>query len=686
MRDRQHDRIARIREEIHQAFQAEIAQVGDADAVIVAEELAQIAQASDLDEGTTDRHALLDTLVALMHEPKQGPVVLAGPAGAGKSTAAATLAEHAKKELGHQLLWISAIDPVTLSQGLMTVARRLGGVARDVEAIAQGASDAADRFWRLLDEAESRWLLVFDEADDPKVLAPAGDALAGVGNLTGWVRSSARGLVLVTSRETDQRVWGEIQLLPVDALEESEAVQMLRRLAPAAGDKVLPRRGGDLRVEGAAYLLASPNQQRHGDPPQTGDRELDHAPADTALAADSVVPRRAEASLAQSRDIGRAAHNAVDASELLAVPGRDLRILSHSDREETQARVTRWRELLSAYPPGSFGAQGSAMVLDAVAIVSEALIADRDERTALRLMRAASAHLKVLGRHDRGGFRVRRAWAEAWSELGHYWRAERLLRRLSGDEQRVKGFSDPRTAMLLLWALIGRDQLQQAAEGFQALTSLAQSQDIDLSMLGHFECRKNWTLGQLGLVEESAKGYGGVIEGRSTVLGPDDPETLDARHSLAKMLVLNGQGVQAIPLLESLVEDRAHVLGERHPDTLETWKYLHLARMQAEPRNGRALARAIKKLEHILRTQDESHGPGHPMTRDTAAWLPKLHRLKGQLRFPDEPPDLALRHRKEIPDDLRPALLVTGQSQPPSRPSRRRRASGRPTRTRKAVR
>src|SRR5580704_1099951 len=109
------------------------------------------------------------------------------------------------------------------------------------------------------------------------------------------------------------------------------------------------------------------------------------------------------------------------------------------------------------------------------------------------------------------------------------------------------GFCDPRTAMLMLWALIGHDQWQQAAAGFQALTSLAQSQDISLSMLGHVECRKNWALGQLGLVEESARGYDSVIEGRSAVLGPDDPETLDAQHSLAKMLVLNGQGTQAIP-------------------------------------------------------------------------------------------------------------------------------------------
>ncbi|MET7771955.1 tetratricopeptide repeat protein [Nocardia sp. NPDC005366] len=348
----------------------------------------------------------------------------------------------------------------------------------------------------------------------------------------------------------------------------------------------------------------------------------DHTSTDSMPATGTIVPRHAGATHARRRHTGHAASSTVDILELLAVPGRDLRILSHDDRQRTWSLVTGMRELLSAYPAGRFGAPGSAMVLEAVAAVSEALIADRNERTAVRLMRAGSPHLQVLGRHDQRGFRVRRAWAEAWSELGYYRMAERLLRRLRGDEQRIKNSADPRTEMLLLWTLVGRDQLPQAAEGFQTLnTSLVRAQEIDISTLGHLECRGNWVLGQQGLVEESAKGYGRVIEGRSTVLGPDDSETLDARHSLGKMLVLNSEGAQAIPLLESLLKVRKSVLGERHPDTLETSKYLCLAGIQAELRNDRALAWTIEELQYILRAQAESHGLGHPMTRDTAARL-----------------------------------------------------------------
>jgi hypothetical protein len=138
-------------------------------------------------------------------------------------------------------------------------AQQLGG-AHDVEAIKRAGADAADRFWRLLENASPRWLLVFDEADDPRVLA-AGDSPAGVQDMTGWVRSSARGLALVTSRETDPRMWGAAQLRAIGELREAEAAQMLLELAPSAGDedqaRALARRLGghplSLRLAGS-YL------------------------------------------------------------------------------------------------------------------------------------------------------------------------------------------------------------------------------------------------------------------------------------------------------------------------------------------------------------------------------------------------------------------------------------------------
>ena len=223
-------------------------------------DLAASASARDPDhirgDDFSDRRLLLNELAALLGDSQHGPVVLAGPGGTGKTTVAMSLAEHAQA-LGRDVWWVSASDPVTLLRGLTAVARHLGE-AGDVNAIARDEADAADRFWRLLENASSEWLLIFDEADDPAVLA-AGGSPAGVQDLTGWVRSSARGLALVTSREADPRMWEAARLLRVGELPEADAVQMLLALAPAAGEeseaRALARRLGrhplSLRLAGS---------------------------------------------------------------------------------------------------------------------------------------------------------------------------------------------------------------------------------------------------------------------------------------------------------------------------------------------------------------------------------------------------------------------------------------------------
>ncbi|MEO3858525.1 hypothetical protein [Acrocarpospora sp. B8E8] len=341
--------------------------------------------------------------------------------------------------------------------------------------------------------------------------------------------------------------------------------------------------------------------------------ELAAPQTDTVPAASTVFPRRAGPYLAQGGNISRAANRAVDALESLAVPGLDLRMMNPSDREETRATIAELRELLSKCPPGTFGAEGSAVILAAVAPLSETLIADRDERTALRLIHAASPQLKFLGRSHPAVFEVRRARAEALSELGQYRRAEKMLHQLSEDERRVFGSDDHRTALLLLWALIGSDRLQKAEEGFRALeTRLAQPRDASTPMLWHLQCRYSWLLGRQGRVSESARGYDGVIVNRSHELGADHADASDARHSKGKMLVFAGEGSQAVALLHGLADDRARVQGDRHADTLETLKYLHLAHALAEPRDDRVVDRSINALLEILHIQDERHGPVYP--------------------------------------------------------------------------
>lgn len=349
------------------------------------------------------------------------------------------------------------------------------------------------------------------------------------------------------------------------------------------------------------------------------------------------------------RDGGHAADNAVVTSESLGAPGRDLRVMNRARREETRARIAQLRELLGRCPAGALGEEGSAMVLAGVAKLSETLIADRDERAALRLIRAAFPCLRLAGRRHPAAFDVRRVRASALCELGQCRRAEMLLRRLSEDERQVFGSDDPRTALLLLWALIGSGRQQEAEAGFRTLDArLAQPQDTSTLMRWHLQCRYSWLLGQQGLVSESAKGYDGVIINRSHELGYDHPDALDARHSKGKMLVLAGDGPSAVTLLRPLADDRARVQGDRHPDTLETLKYLHLASVHAEPHDNYVLGRAIDALGQIMRIQDRRHGPGYPMSCDTAVQLSTLFRLREAISSREPIPDL---RRVPIPDD-----------------------------------
>jgi len=357
--------------------------------------------------------------------------------------------------------------------------------------------------------------------------------------------------------------------------------------------------------------------------------ELAASPVTAVPGAGSVFPRRARVCLAQSRDVSRAAHSAVDVSESLAVPGRDLRVMSHGDREETRARTGELRELLGRCPAGAFGAEDTAMVLATVARLSETLITDRDERAALRLIRAASPHMGFLGRRHPAVLEVRRTWAEALSELGWYPQAETRLRGLSEDEQRVFGSADPRTALLLLWVLVGQGRLREADGGFRSLEDrLTRSQGAGTLVLWHLRCRHSWLQGRLGQVDKSVSDYARVIVSRTNELGEDHADTLDARHSQGKILVVAGQGSQALPFLQALADDRARVQGDRHPDTLETLKYLHLAHVLANPRDDRVLARAIRELVKIDRIQRKRHGQDHPIRQDTAASLRKL--LRGE--------------------------------------------------------
>ncbi|WP_433347586.1 hypothetical protein [Micromonospora sp. CA-111912] len=337
--------------------------------------------------------------------------------------------------------------------------------------------------------------------------------------------------------------------------------------------------------------------------------------------------------LIQSSGQDGVAGSILEGAEFLTTSGQDLRTMSRADRFDTSTAIVQLRTLLRRCRPPSLDPQTCAAMVATVASLSEALIADRDERAALRLIHVASPLANHLGRRHPAVLDVRRCYAQAYCESGNYRKAATLLRRLSKDEEEVFGYGDPQTTLIMLWSLVGLGRLDQAEVGFRSLEArLARSPDTDMRTQFNFRCQYAWLLGQLGHNGESAARYDGIIIDRSHELGFDHADSNDARHSKAKMRVLAHDGVNAITLLEAVAQDRARVQGGSHPDTLESLKYLHLAQVQTQPRDDRILNDAIDLLQHLLPLQTSKHGSLYPMTQDTFKWLGWLYWIRDENR------------------------------------------------------
>ena len=329
----------------------------------------------------------------------------------------------------------------------------------------------------------------------------------------------------------------------------------------------------------------------------------------------------------QGRSLSRAAERAMAATESLTAPRRDLRSTEPGERAEAAARARELERLLRGSRAGAFGAEASAAVLKGVASLARELVSDRDERAAFKLIQVARPHLEFAGPHP-ASFDLQRTRAEALCEIGHPEKAMRMLRGLSNQEKQAFGVVTPKTAMLLLWAQAMVGQVSLADRGFSGLAARLAKSPADVEMLLHVQCRHSWVRGQDRRASESASGYDSVINDRSQWLGSHHADALDARHSKGKMLVANGAGAQAVTILESVAEVRGRLRGDRHPDTLESVKYLHLAQVQQEPRDDRVRRKAIIALDEISHSQVSKHGQDYPMSRDTAGWLGWLRRSR----------------------------------------------------------
>jgi pimeloyl-ACP methyl ester carboxylesterase len=173
-----------------------------------------------------------DLIASIMSDERSRVHVLAGLGGSGKSRLALEIAYRAQRS-GRRVWWV--VVP-RINACMREVASQLNAPENEVER-AWRAGGATDLAWRLLDAHPKRWLLIFDNADDPQRLGPPDGP---VSDGTGWLREplSGNGAVIVTSRYENEDTWGSwstVHHVPPLGDDDGAAMLMNRVGSPLGG-------------------------------------------------------------------------------------------------------------------------------------------------------------------------------------------------------------------------------------------------------------------------------------------------------------------------------------------------------------------------------------------------------------------------------------------------------------------
>jgi tetratricopeptide (TPR) repeat protein len=599
-------------------------------------------------------------------------VVLAGMGGVGKSTVALWLAGEFRRR-GRPVWWVNAADSVSLRGGIVEILRRLEAPEPLIREVSDAAPTAADRFWMFLADrpaASRRALLVFDNADEPSVLAADGTSTPADG--AGWARVGGGIVTVVTTRAGDPRVWGGgVRVVPLKALDDVAAAAVLRGIAAQVSDpggreavELARRLGGlPLALHLAGTYLTSPFARWHTfadyrralDTGQAAVAELDGVRSDPR----ATVSRTWELSLDALG--GRGVERARETLYLLAcfaptspIP---MALLGSAVNENTLRALAELALIGTVTVPGGLpdltlhpvvADTCRARMIDdasipelAVRLISTAAGALEAERPAdwpqwerliphvLALVTWAAAHLAtpvllsllqaagsagyslwlIGNKEGAGGEEIARAVVTAASRLGD--RHPEAIEARHG----------------LGVTLVARGRIREAEQLFHAVLADRRSVQGDAHE-GTLRTRDQLigTILAQGRYDEAEPMYRALMADQEAFLGPEYDDTLTTLVDLAWSVGMRGDAAQAADLCRRALEIDRRVLGDEHPRTLDAWADLaHWtnesgAHQQAEDMAGHVADRVSRVL-----------GARHPLTLTTRATLARTLAALGRL-------------------------------------------------------
>ncbi|GAA3047604.1 hypothetical protein GCM10010448_33260 [Streptomyces glomeratus] len=490
------------------------------------------------------RDALLVALrEALTAGPRGALRVLCGRGGVGKSQLAV---EYAHRFAGEYELawWVSAEEPALIPDRLAALAVKTGA--------AEKGTPVADAMDALADELRTRerWLLVFDNAEDPEAV----DAYLPEGG----------GHVLITSRNPH---W-EGRAVPVDVatFAREESVALLRARVPQlsvndAGRLAQALEDLPLALAQAAALV--------GDGISV-DRFLNlfEASVDTVLqhGRPATYPVSLAGQIRLSTERLRTAHPAaaalLRACALLAPEPFPLHACARVDPDVPllgtvlDSRLEMQEVLRALAQSGLARVQdGSVQVHPLTHAVVRAQMSE-DEREAAAY--AAEALLVAATPDDATDQETQRAWPAVLPHL------------LAADPAALTTAEGRSAAREACWYLMDRGQVQTALPRLEHLLTVWGGQ------LGPDDVHVLWTAtylaracSQAGEHDRARELDADTLSRRQRVLGEDHPDTLDSAMNLAGRLVESGDVEAARTLNEDTLARLRRVLGEDHPRTLD---------------------------------------------------------------------------------------------------------------------
>jgi tetratricopeptide (TPR) repeat protein len=544
-------------------------------------------------------------------------IVLTGLAGVGKTQLAVEYSYRWQADFD-VVWWLRGEQPTSLSADYVALAnqRPLAGHPRVDKGATQAAVVAAVRAWL---ERHHRWLLLFDNVEDPELIRE-------------YLPRTAAGQVLITSQA--ETGWEPLaDPIRVDVLSAADATRFLLARTQQTGPtaKSAARDLADslgylpLCLEQAAgYITAVGTVSLRDYAELFATRTLDLLKRGLPLGYQNSVATTWSMALLRLQESNPGAVGLLSLAAFLDPDGVPLRLVAaQADRLPPSLAIIGRDALAQADAVAALRRHslvkisGERLVVHRLlqAVVRAAMDPDAEREwasTALRLIRAEFPPSSgTLG-----------AWSECERLLPHVLAVVEHALRLDLEAE-ARAWLLHRSAVYLL----SRGQYRQALHHhMQALAGrrllLGENHPDTLESLNDTaEAHR-----ELGELPEALELHEQAFAAREDEFGPDDPRTLSSMNNVAETYRELGDPQLAHNLHRQALERRLRVLGNGHPETLES---MH---------NLAEVLRELGRLNEALRLQEETVagcrrllGESDPDTLGSVNNLAQMLREAGQL-------------------------------------------------------